>query len=99
MCNVRPQCLLKGRPQCPVVIKGLFCSNNGDVLAEAAIQGLGITLLPEFIVEDALADGRLVRVLEGREHSPLTLSALYPSRQHVPAKTRLFIDYLVEQFG
>jgi hypothetical protein len=30
---------------------------------------------------------------------PLTLSVLYPSRQHVPAKTRLFIDYMVEQFG
>jgi len=81
-----------------VVIKGVFCSNNGDVLAEAATQGLGITLLPEFIVEDALADGRLVRVLAGREHAPLTLSALYPSRQHVPAKTRLFINYLIEQF-
>jgi DNA-binding transcriptional LysR family regulator len=82
-----------------MVMKGVFCSNNGEVLAEAALQGLGITLLPDFIVEDALADGRLVRVLEGRERSPLTLSVLYPSRQHVPAKTRLFIDHLVEQFG
>jgi DNA-binding transcriptional LysR family regulator len=81
-----------------IVIKGVFCSNNGEVLAEAAMQGLGITLLPDFIIEEALADGRLVRVLEGRERSPLTLSVLYPSRQHVPAKTRLFIDHMVEQF-
>ena len=81
-----------------IMIKGIFCSNNGDVLAEAAMQGLGITLLPDFIIEEALADGRLVRILEGRERSPLTLSVLYPSRQHVPAKTRLFIDHLVEQF-
>ncbi|MGB5776639.1 MAG: LysR family transcriptional regulator, partial [Sedimenticolaceae bacterium] len=81
-----------------ILVKGVFCSNNGDVLAAAAIQGLGITLLPDFIVEDALADGRLVRVLQGRERSPLTLSVLYPSRQHVPAKTRLLIEYLVEQF-
>ena len=82
-----------------IVMKGVFCSNNGEVLAEAALQGLGITLLPDFIVEDALADGRLVRVLEGRERGPLTLSVLYPSRQHVPAKTRLFIDHMVEQLG
>lgn len=82
-----------------IVIKGVFCSNNGEVLAEAAMQGLGITLLPDFIIEDALADARLVRVLKGRERSPLTLSVLYPSRHHVPAKTRLFIDYLFEQFG
>ena len=82
-----------------MVIKAVFCSNNGEVLAEAAMQGLGITLLPDFIVEEALADGRLVRILEDKERAPLTLSVLYPSRQHVPAKTRLFIDYMVEQFG
>ena len=80
-------------------MNGVFWSNNGEVLAEAALQGLGITLLPHFIVEDALADGRLVRVLEGRERGPLTLFVLYPSRQHVPAKTRLFIDHMVEQLG
>ncbi len=82
-----------------IVIRGVFSSNNGDVLAEAAIQGLGITLLPDFIVEDALRDGRLVRVLEGRERSPLTLSLVYPSRQHIPYKVRLFVDYMVEQLG
>jgi DNA-binding transcriptional LysR family regulator len=82
-----------------IVLKAVFCSNNGDVLAEAALQGLGIALLPDFIVADALADGRLVRILEGRERSPLTLSVLYPSRQHVPAKTRLFIDHMVSQFA
>ncbi len=81
-----------------IVIKGVFCSNNGEVLAEAAMQGLGITLLPDFIVEGALADGRLVRILDDRERSPLSLFVLYPSRHHVPAKTRLFIDYMIEQF-
>ncbi len=81
------------------VIKGAFCSNNGDVLATAAMEGLGISLLPEFIVEDAIADGRLVRILAERERSPLTLSVLYPSRQHLPAKTRLFIEYMINEFA
>lgn len=81
-----------------IVVRAAFCCNNGEVLAEAAAQGLGITLLPDFIVEDALSDGRLVRVLEGRERAPLILSVLYPSRQHVPVKTRLFIDYVMQQF-
>jgi DNA-binding transcriptional LysR family regulator len=80
-----------------IVIRAAFCCNNGEVLAEAALQGLGITLLPDFIIEDALSDGRLVRILEGRERSPLVLSVLYPSRRHVPVKTRSFIDYAVEQ--
>ena len=82
-----------------IAIRGSFCSNNGDVLAEAAMQGLGITLLPDFIVEEGLADGRLVRVLEDYERAPLTLFALYPSRRHVPAKTRIFLQHLLEQFA
>ena len=82
-----------------LAIKGSFCSNNGDVLAAAAMQGLGITLLPDFIVEEALAEGRLIRVLENFERAPLTLFALYPSRRHVPAKTRRFLEYLLEQLG
>ncbi len=82
-----------------IAIRGSFCSNNGDVLAEAAMQGLGIALLPDFIVEEGLADGRLVRVLEDYERAPLTLYALYPSRRHLPAKTRSFLDYLQEEIG
>ncbi len=82
-----------------LAIKGSFCSNNGDVLAEAAMQGLGITLLPDFIVEEGLAEGRLVKVLEEYERTPLTLFALYPSRRHLPAKTRGFLDYLLEHLG
>ena len=82
-----------------VAIKGRFCSNNGDVLAEAAMQGLGIALLPDFIVEEGLADGRLVKLLEGYQRAPLTLFALYPSRQHVPAKTRKFLEYLLDHLG
>jgi DNA-binding transcriptional LysR family regulator len=82
-----------------VSVRGVFCSNNGDALAEAAIQGLGVTLLPDFIVEDALADGRLVRLLRDYERPPLMLTVLYPSRQHVPVKTRLLVEYLVEAHG
>lgn len=82
-----------------IVINGKFCSNNGEVLMQAAIDGLGITLLPDFIVEQALAEKQLTRVLEGMEPPPLTLYALYPSRKHVPAKTRLFIDFIIEKLS
>ena len=82
-----------------VSVTGSLCSNNGDALLQAAITGLGITLLPDFIVHDALEEGNLVRVLAGRERAPLTLSALYPSRHFVPVKTRLFIDYIMAELG
>ena len=82
-----------------LAVKGSFCSNNGDVLAQAAEQGLGITLLPSFIIEEQLADGRLVKVLEDYERAPLTLFGLYPSRQHLPAKTRLLLAFLLDHLG
>lgn len=80
-----------------MAVQGPFCSNNGDVLCQAAEQGLGIAMLPDFIVHTALEDGRLTRILQAYEPPAFTLNALYPSREYVPAKTRLFLDYLVEQ--
>lgn len=75
-------------------VPGMLCSNNRDVLCEAPIEGLGIVLLPDFIVADAIAADRLQRILEGYEPPPFTWYGLYPSRQFVPTKVRLFLDFL-----
>jgi len=93
--SVREEWTLMG-PQGPesVAVQGSFCSNNGDVLCEAAIQGLGIAMLPDFIVQRALADGRLQRILADYEPPAFTLLALYPSRDLLPTKTRLFLEML-----
>lgn len=95
--SVREEWTLTGLdgPQ-PIEVQGGLCSNNGDVLCEAAVQGLGIVLLPDFIVEHALGVGRLRRVLEGYEPPPFILYGLYPSRQLVPRKVRLFMEFLSE---
>ena len=82
-----------------VPINSRFCSNNGDVLVQAAIDGLGITVMPKFIVEQALENGQLVRILKGMERPPLSIYLLYPSRSHIPAKTRKMIDYLVKHLS
>ena len=73
--------------------------NNAEVLRECAIQGMGITLLPRFAVEDALADGRLRQVLSAFSPEPLCLYAVRPSRQYTPARLRLFIAFLQESFA
>lgn len=93
--NTREQWTLSG-PEGPqmVPVQGRYCSNNGDILCEAAVQGLGIALLPDFIVEKALDTGRLCRVLEAHEPAPFTLFALYPSRHYVPAKVRFFLEFI-----
>lgn len=70
-----------------------------DVLYAAAVNGLGIAGLPTFMAVDALRDGRLVRVLSDWNGGTLQLYAAMPTRKHVPARTRAFLDFLVETFG
>jgi DNA-binding transcriptional LysR family regulator len=82
-----------------VEVAGPLCANNGDVLRKAALGGLGIVSLPEFIVADDLRSGRLRPVLADYGTQPLTLSALWPSRRFLPAKVRVFVDYLNEKLG
>jgi DNA-binding transcriptional LysR family regulator len=48
---------------------------------------------------DALRDGRLIRVLPDWHGGSLQLYAAMPTRKHVPARTRVFIDFLIEIFG
>ena len=74
-------------------------ANNGDALAEAAAQGLGITLQPDFIVADYLAGGALVRVLEGFEPPALGIYAMLPSNRYLPHRVRALIDFLAGTLG
>ena len=67
---------------------------------EAVIAGLGIALRSTWDVGAELKSGKLVQVLPQYESSRnVALSAVYPSRQFLPAKVRLFIDYLAELYG
>ncbi|SDY36368.1 DNA-binding transcriptional regulator, LysR family [Collimonas sp. OK242] len=77
---------------------GLHC-NNGDLLLAAAVAGMGVIRQPTFIIGDAIRDGRLVPILTDYHGDALAIHAVYPSRQHLSAKVRTFVDFLVQQFG
>jgi len=81
-----------------IEITGSLSTNNGDVLKEAAVQGLGITLMPTFIVEDALEDGRLQTILSEYCPRPFGLYAVRPSRHFTPVRVLTLIDFLKNQF-
>jgi DNA-binding transcriptional LysR family regulator len=66
------------------------------VLREAAIAGCGVALLPLMVCHDALADGRLQRVLPGYRTPDGILHAAFPGRRHLIPAVRCFIDFLVE---
>ncbi|MBL8382136.1 MAG: LysR family transcriptional regulator [Burkholderiales bacterium] len=82
-----------------VRVAGSVHSNNGDLLAAAAVQGIGICCEPDFIVAADLAAGRLRRVLEGYRAPSTPIHAVYASRRHLSAKVRAFVDFLAEAFA
>lgn len=73
--------------------------NDDDALAEAVLRGLGLALLPTFIIGKELQAGRLESVLS--QYIPLErhIYAVYLANRHVSAKVRAFIDYLLKRFG
>ncbi|TVZ65065.1 DNA-binding transcriptional LysR family regulator [Rhizobium mongolense USDA 1844] len=80
--------------------EGMLVTNSSEVIRETVIAGLGIALRSTWDIGDELKSGNLVQVLPAYEGSRnLALSAVYPSRQFLPAKVRLFIDYLADLYG
>lgn len=82
-----------------VRIKGSLRANNGDILTDAAVHGMGITRQPEFLLQQALESGQLQTILDDYRWSCLDVSAVYPVRRHVPGKVRVFVDFLVDFFA
>ena len=70
-----------------------------DTLFHAALADMGITALPSFVAEDALRSGRMERVLPEWHMMNMSIYAAMPTRMHIPARTRVFIDFLTETFG
>ena len=74
-------------------------ANNGELIRDAALAGLGLTVMPRFIVGGALAAGGLLQVLSQFEPLPEPIQAVYPQERRLPLKTRLLIDYLAPAVG
>lgn len=81
-----------------VRISGNLRGNNGNMVVNAAVDGLGVVLEPDFLVYEALRAGQLVRILPDWETDQLFVFAVYPNRKFLPPKVRTFIDFLVEHF-
>lgn len=78
-----------------VRVKSRFVANNGELMRGAAVAGLGLLMVPEFIVADALRDGTLARVLPGCRPVPTALHALYPRDRHGSPRIRAVVEHLV----
>ncbi len=81
-----------------VSVSGPMEVNSPLAARAAAISGLGYAILPDFIAEPEIASGRLVTFLNDRTFSGGGIFAVYPHRRYLPAKVRVFVDFLVQWF-
>ncbi|MBI6909377.1 LysR family transcriptional regulator [Pseudomonas sp. SIMBA_059] len=80
-------------------VSGRMRVNNGELLRDTAIAGMGVTYLPTFIVADALKDGRLVTLLDEYAPEPLTLSAVYPQHRQSSRPVQALVEFLRERLA
>lgn len=82
-----------------VNVAGRFVGNNGEAIRDAAVAGLGICVLPRFLLCDHLRSGALVEVLDDFAPVPDVIRAVYPRTRHQPGRVRALIDHLAEAFA
>lgn len=74
-----------------------FESSNETLVRLVALEGMGLALLPDIMVEDDIAAGRLEIILPGIAQIATKIYAVYPSRKFLSAKVRAFIDFFNAQ--
>jgi DNA-binding transcriptional LysR family regulator len=82
----------------PVRVPPRHRANNGQVLAALAVEGLGVVFEPDFIVAREIRAGQLVRLLPGYRPPRTPIAAVYPSRRHLSAKVRSFVEFVAARF-
>lgn len=73
--------------------------DSGEALREATLAGMGIALLPAFLVGDDISAGHLTRVLPAVSAGTVQIVALYPHRRLLDPKVRRFIDHLAAELA
>jgi DNA-binding transcriptional LysR family regulator len=81
-----------------VRVSGRFSVNHGESLRHAALDGIGVAYMPEFLVGPDLAEGRLVSALDDWAQSRMKVYAVHPRSRNLAPKVRVFVDYLAERF-
>jgi DNA-binding transcriptional LysR family regulator len=105
---VEHQCLMQGtetwhfvdgKKTVPVHPQGRFKADNGLALAAAAVAGLGIAALPDFLTEKELASGALVALMSRYPLPDIGIFLVRPPGHHPARKIRVLTELLIEHFG
>ena len=71
-------------------------SNSSSAIRALALAGLGVAVLPDWLVQDDVRSGQLQRVLPEYALPKQPIHLVFPGSRHLPRKTRVFIDFLAE---
>ena len=85
-----------GQQRLSVPVRGRVVANNGSLLTEAAMRGMGIARQPDFLSGDALAQGRLQAILAEFEGPAMGVYAVLPGNRYVPHRVRVLMDALAQ---
>ena len=85
--------LSDGRRTIEVEVRGETRASSGEAVVDLAVQGLGVAMLPSFVVAAPISEGRLVRVMSEWSGPPLEIHALWAARE-LPRKARAFLDFI-----
>jgi len=91
--------LIKDGKSEAVLVSGSYRVNNSEAILVALREGIGIGRLPTFVAGPDLREGNLVRILESYQIPDHTFYAVFPERQYLPAKVRVFLDFSINYFG
>ncbi len=89
--------LLQARAAGLQMPKTVLACDNIEAVLGATLRGLGLACLPDFLVREALAEGRLQGVLVRQVGASGQFKALWPTGRHLPARVRAFVDHLGER--
>jgi DNA-binding transcriptional LysR family regulator len=91
--------LQRGGETMRVPVQGTLAINHFIGMRRAVTLGLGIARLPHYLVVDALRSGELVELLPDWQLPTMPVSLVYPSRQHLPQRSRVFRDFVIDWFA
>lgn len=82
-----------------VDVRGTLRADNSLMLVDAMLRGLGVGLVPRVMMRNELAEGRLETALDDWRAEPRQVFAVYPSREHLPARVRSLVQFLRERLA
>ncbi len=79
-------------------IRPYLKASTGEFMRDTAVEGMGIVLVPSFIVYKEIESGALIPILKDYQTPRIDAHAIYPQTRHLSQRVRAFVDFLVKRF-